>query len=233
MSVAHPQRLLDELAKWNTPTIANAIELFNYRPRNVGFMDPSIKCVFPEFAPIVGHAVTVRIRADQPAPDSRKVNLGEYFDYVMSVPGPRIVVVEDLDSPAAVGSLWGEVNGNRHKAMGCLGCITNGGVRDLDEVREIGFQFFAAHVIPSHAYVHMVDFGIPIKVGGLVVNSGDLLHGDKHGVMHIPHELAAEVPAKCVEMEEHERPLIQYSKSKDFTIEGLKKLMGLQTTQKY
>jgi regulator of RNase E activity RraA len=227
MATAHPQELLDELRQWNTPTIANAIELFNTVPRNQGFMNPEIKCIFPEMGVMVGHAVTVTIMADQPAPAGRQVNLGDYYDYIMSVPAPRIVVVQDLDNPRAIGSLWGEVNGNRHKALGCLGVITDGGVRDLDEVREIGFQFFAAHVIPSHAYVHLVDFGIPVKVGGLWVASGDLLHADKHGVMHIPHELAAQVPEKCREMERRERPLIEYSKSPDFSVQGLKELMGL------
>jgi 4-hydroxy-4-methyl-2-oxoglutarate aldolase len=227
MPTVHPPELLDELRQWNTPTIANAIELFNVVPRNRGFMNPDIKCIFPEMGVMVGYAVTVRIEADQPAAPGRTVNLGDYFDYIMATPAPRIVVVQDLDQPPAVGSLWGEVNGNRHKAMGCLGTITNGGVRDIDEVREIGFQFFASAVIPSHAFVHLVDFGTPVKVGGLVVNSGDLLHADKHGVMHIPHELAAGVPDKCREMERRERPLIELSKSPDFTVEKLKELMGL------
>ena len=231
MATVHPAELLDELRKWNTPTIANAIELFNFRPRNVGFMDPSIKCVFPEMGVMVGHAVTVTIAADQPAAPGRQVNMGDYFDYVMSVPAPRIVVVQDLDSPKAVGSLWGEVNGSRHKAMGCLGVITDGGVRDCDEVQEMGFQYFASAVIPSHAYVHVVDFNLPVKVGGLLVTSGDLLHADKHGVMHIPHELAAEVPEKCEEMERRERPLINLHKSPDFSIEKLKEIMGLVKKQ--
>lgn len=234
MAVAHPQSLLDELAKWNTPTIANAIELFDYRPRNVGFMDTSIKCVFPDLGVMVGHAVTVTIAADQPSPKGRAVNMGDYFDYVMSIPAPRIVVVEDLDTPKAIGSLWGEVNGSRHKALGCLGVITDGGVRDLDEVHAMGFQFFAAHVIPSHAYVHMVDFNVPVKVGGLWVNSGDLLHADKHGVMHIPHDIAAQVPEKCEEMERRERPMINLHQSPDFSVDKLKQMMGLTPrTQNY
>lgn len=228
MPTVHSPELLDELRQWNTPTIANALELFNIRPRNVGFMNPTIKCIFPEMGVMVGYAVTVTIAADQPAAPGRAVNMGDYFDYVMSTPAPRIVVAQDLDNPPAVGSLWGEVNGSRHKAMGCLGTITNGGVRDLDEVHELGFQYFASAVIPSHAYVHMVDFNLPVSVGGLVVNPGDLLHADKHGIIHIPHEVAAEVPEKCHEMERRERPLIDLHKSSDFTVEKLKELMGIK-----
>jgi regulator of RNase E activity RraA len=231
MPTAHPQELLDELRKWNTPTICNALELFERWPRNEGFMDPSIKCVFPEMGVMVGHAVTVTIGADQPAPAGRRADMGAYLDYVVSTPAPRIVVVQDLDNPPAVGSLWGEVNGSRHKALGCLGTITNGGVRDCDEVQELGFQYFASAVIPSHAYVHMRDFNIPVMVGGLVVNPGDLLHADKHGVCRIPHEVAAEVPAMCEEMERRERPLIDFHKSPNFTVEGLKELMGLVKKQ--
>jgi regulator of RNase E activity RraA len=227
MATVHPPELLDELRKWNTPTIANALELFDIQPRNVGFMNTDIKCIFPDLGVMVGYAVTVTIRADQPVAPGRQVNMGDYFDYVVSTPAPRIVVVQDLDQPPAIGSLWGEVNGSRHKALGCLGTITNGGVRDLDEVHELGFQFFAAHVIPSHAYVHMEDFGIPVKVGGLWVKTGDLLHADKHGVMHIPHEVAAQVPEKCREMERREAPLIALHKSPDFSVQKLKELMGL------
>lgn len=234
MVTAHPQSLLDELAKWNTPTICNALELFERWPRNEGFMDPTIKCVFPQMGVMVGHAVTVTIAADQPPPAGRRADMGAYLDYVAATPAPRIVVVQDLDQPPAIGSLWGEVNGSRHKALGCLGVITNGGVRDCDEVEAMGFQYFASAVIPSHAYVHMRDFNIPVKVGGLWVNPGDLLHADKHGIMRIPHEVAAEVPAMCEEMERRERPIINYHQSKDFSVEGLKELMGLtKKTQTY
>jgi regulator of RNase E activity RraA len=228
MATVHPPELLDELRQWNTPTIANALELFGNRPRNIGFMNTDIKCIFPHMGVMVGYAVTVTIMADQPVAPGRGVNMGDYIDYVVSTPAPRIVVVQDLDQPPAIGSLWGEVNGSRHKALGCLGTITNGGVRDLDEVEALGFQFFAAHVIPSHAYVHMEDFGIPVKVGGLIVNTGDLLHADKHGVIYIPHDVAAEVPEKCREMERREKPFIDLHKSPDFSVDKLKDLMGLR-----
>ena len=104
----------------------------------------------------------------------------------MKVPAPRVVVVEDLDEPSGVGSLWGEVNANMHKAMGCVGVVTNGSVRDLDEVEPLGFHFFAQHVRVSHSYVHIVEVGTPVRIGGLTVRPGDLLHGDKHGVTNIP-----------------------------------------------
>ena len=141
-------------------------------------------------------------------------------------PVPSLAVIQDIDQPCAIGSFWGEVNGNIHKALGCLGAVTNGGVRDLDEVRALGFQFLASAAIVSHAYVHLVDFGTPVKVGGLLVNPGDLIHADKHGAIAIPHEIAREVPAAAAEVERGERTIIENCQSPDFSVQCLKELMG-------
>ena len=140
---------------------------------------------------------------------------------VLKVPAPRVVVVQDLDDPSGLGSLWGEVNANMHKAMGCVGVVTNGSVRDLDEVEPLGFHFFAQHIAVSHAYVHMVEVGTPVRVGGLTVKPGDLLHGDRHGVTNIPLDIAAKIPDGVKEVDNWERKIIDYSKSKEFTVEGL------------
>ncbi|MDX1383996.1 MAG: RraA family protein, partial [Thermoanaerobaculia bacterium] len=145
-----------------------------------------------------------------------------HWDNIAATPSPRVAVIEDLDEPPAFGSLWGEVNANIHRALGCLGVVTDGGVRDLDEVRELGFHFFAAEVVPSHAYVHLVDAGEPVSVGGLAVASADLIHADQHGVVSIPHEIAREVPRACQEVEDRERRIIDYCKSPGFRIDGLK-----------
>ncbi|MBI4279000.1 MAG: RraA family protein, partial [Armatimonadetes bacterium] len=119
---------------------------------------------------------------------------------------------------------WGEVQASVHKALGCAGTITNGGVRDLDEVRATGYHFFAGCVCVSHAYVHLVDFGQPVKVGGVVVRPGDLLHADQHGVLVVPQEIAADLPAAVAEVEREERQIIDYCRGKGFTLEGLKEV---------
>jgi len=221
-----PEELAD-LRRLNTPTIANAIETFNVRPRNAGFTGPELRCMFPDFEPIVGYAATGTIMADQPGEGTRNAPRPEYWEYIRSLPAPRIAVLQDLDQPPAVGSFWGEVNGNIHRALGCVGTITNGGVRDLDEVREIGFQMFASAAIVSHAYIHLVDFGTPVKIGGLVVRSGDLIHADKHGAIVIPHEIARDVPRAAEEVERKERRIINYCKSPEFTVAGLREVTGL------
>jgi 4-hydroxy-4-methyl-2-oxoglutarate aldolase len=220
---------LEALRRINTPTIANAIETFNLRPRNQGFMSPEVRCVLPELVPelgaLVGYAVTARIMAEQPAAGGRRASRFDYWDYVLTGPEPRVAVIQDLDRPPAVGSFWGEVNANIHRALGCAGVITDGGVRDLDEVRALGFHMFAAHVIVSHAYIHLVDFGGPVKVGGLLVQPGDLLHADQHGAVVIPHEVAREVATAAAMVDAAERRVIDYCKSADFSVERLKALV--------
>src|SRR5205814_912061 len=153
-------------------------------------MSSEIRTLFPEMGPLVGYAVTCVIRAEpQPLQGHRASTYG-WWDYVQTIPAPRVVVVHDLAEPRGQGAQWGEVQANIHKALGCVGVVTDGSVRDLDEVRGLGFQFAAAHVSVSHAYVHMVDFGLPVKVGGLWVKPGDLIHCDQHGAVTIPAEIA-------------------------------------------
>jgi 4-hydroxy-4-methyl-2-oxoglutarate aldolase len=210
---------LEQLRKWSTCSICNGIELFNVRPRNEGFMLPEIKCAYPQFEPMIGYAVTAVISAD--SPDGRRATPPEYWAEIMKIPEPRVAVIHDLDRPA-IGSFWGEVNANMHKRLGCVGAVTDGAVRDLDEVREMGFHFFSSCLAVSHAYVHLVDVGIPVKVGGLLVKPGDLIMGDKHGVLSIPLEIVKDIPKAVQLIEDWERPVIEFCHSKDFTVEGLK-----------
>ena len=187
-------------------------------------MDPSICCIFPEMGVMVGYACTATIAAREPAPPDLNVSRFEQWDNVLSIPAPRVMVIHDLDDPPAVGSYWGEVQSNIYRALGCVGTVTDGSVRDLDEVRELGFYFFAAHVSVSYAYVHLVDFGQLVKVGGLTVHPGDLIHADQHGVLVVPHKVARDVVAAAAEVERVERQIIDYCRSPDFDIEGLKAL---------
>lgn len=212
---------LEALRRWPTCAISNAIELFNIRPRNEGFMLPEIKCVFPELGSMIGYAVTGVITAD--SAEGRRVGPTDWWEILRKVPEPRVVVLHDLDRPV-LGSFWGEVQGNIHKTLGCVGTVTDGSVRDLDEVRERGFYFFSSCVSVSHAYVHLVEVDIPVKVGGLLVKTGDLIAGDKHGVISIPMEIARDVPKAAQMVEDWERKVINFCKSKDFTVEGLKSL---------
>jgi regulator of RNase E activity RraA len=216
--------VIDALRKITSPSVANAIETFNLRPRDQGFMSSELRCLFPELGPLVGHAVTALIRAEPQPLQGHRSSTYAWWDYVLSIPAPRIVVVHDLDDPRGQGAQWGEVQANIHRALGVAGVITDGSVRDLDEVRALGFQFCAAHVSVSHAWVHMVDFGLPVKVGGLWVKPGDLLHADQHGVVNIPPDLGEKIPAAVAKVEADERKIIEVCQARDFTAERLKDL---------
>jgi regulator of RNase E activity RraA len=187
--------------------VANAIETFNIRPRSAGFVSSEIVCRFPRLGVMLGYAVTALIRAEQPPLDGHRAAEFAWWDFVQSLPAPRVIVVHDLDDPRGQGAQWGEVQANIHRALGCVGVVTDGSVRDLDEVRALGFQFCAAHVSVSHANVHMVDFGIPVKVGGVWIKPGDVVHGDQHGVVTIPHEVAPGIPEAAARIE-RERTMI-------------------------
>lgn len=214
---------IDELRQLSSPTIANAIECFDVRPHNQGFMTPEITCRFPDLGVMVGYAVTARMQAKQPAAGNMSVAPLSYWEYVQTTPEPRLVVIQDMDIPS-VGSLWGDVNASIHRALKVQGVITNGGVRDLEGVHKLGYHFFSGTVLVAHAYNHLVDFGTPVEVGGLLVQPGDLLHADRHGVVSIPHEIAAEVAAVGRAIDELELEIIGYCQSKSFTLQGLAEL---------
>lgn len=216
--------VIQPLRKISSPSVANGIETFNARPRNQGFMSSEIRALFPELGPLVGYAVTALIRAEAQPIQGHRASTFAWWDYVLSLPAPRVVVVHDLDDPRGQGAQWGEVQANIHKALGCAGVLTDGSVRDLEEVRALGFQFAAAHVSVSHAYVHMVDLGLPVKVGGLWVKPGDLIHCDQHGAVTIPAEIADRIPDAVAKVEADERKIIGYCQSPTFSAEGLKEL---------
>ena len=155
---------LEALRNITTPTIANAIEVFNIQPRNTGFMTPDIRCILPELGTMVGYAVTCTIRAELPPAAGREVSRPDWWDYI--VDDSRTTSGRRAGSRSAAHRIHvGEVNGSIHKALGCIGTVTDGGVRDLDEVRAMGFYYFASCILVSHAYIHLVDFGSPVKVG--------------------------------------------------------------------
>jgi 4-hydroxy-4-methyl-2-oxoglutarate aldolase len=208
--------IVEELGNFSTPSVANGIETFNVRGRHEGFMNASVRCMFPELGPMVGYAATGTIRAATPGESKDR----DLWAHVYSLPAPRIVVVQDLDDPCGHGSLWGEVNSNIFQSFGAIGVITNGCVRDLDEMRALGFHAFAGSVGVSHAHVHIVDIAVPVTIGGLVVEPGDLLHGDKHGVCNVPMEIANELPDAIRKLEAREREVIVMFRGPDFKPES-------------
>ena len=218
------QETLTKLARFDTPTICNVIELFDVRPRNVGFMDGRVRCNFPELEPMVGFASTAAFRSG--APPAGGDAYGSFIDQVRTfdeLPGPAVMVFQDLDDPA-VGATFGEVMCSTYKAFGSVGLVTSGGGRDLDQVQALEYPVFTGSTICSHAYCHILHIGLPVRVGGLVVAQGDLLHGDANGVTNIPPEIAAEVADAAAEFVAAEKIVLDYVKGPgEKTPQGLSK----------
>ena len=218
---------IEALRRLDACSLANAVESFQVRLRNEGFADASIRCLFPKLRPVVGHAVTLKTRgASPPTGASTYLDSTDWWDYVLSVPAPRIVVVQDVSSKPGLGALFGEVHANILRALGCVGAVTNGAVRDLPAVEALGFQFFAGNPSVSHSYVHIVEAGAPVSVGGLTINSGDILHGDLHGVQIVPPSLVDNIPAAAEAIAARDRTVIAQCKAADFSLEKLRSAVG-------
>jgi 4-hydroxy-4-methyl-2-oxoglutarate aldolase len=204
---------LAKLAAFDTPTIANVIELFDVRPRNRGYMDGRIRANFPEVPPMVGYASTACFRSDAAPPKGDAYgSLDQQVAGFAELPGPAAVVFQDLDDPA-VAATFGEVMCSTYQAFGSVGLITSGGGRDLDQVRAIKYPVFTGTTICAHAYCHILHVGIPVRVGGLVVRQGDLLHGDVNGVTNIPVEIAAAAADVTPEFVAAEKIVLDYVRS--------------------
>ena len=207
------QATLDKLAKYDTPTICNVIELFDFRPRNRGYMDGRIQCNFPDFPPMVGFACTNQFRSDAPpAGGDAYGSLENQLEVFQQLPGPAVVVFQDVDDPPTA-AVFGEVMCSTYQAYGAVGLVTNGGGRDLEQVRDIKFPVFTGSTICSHGYCHMLHLGLPVRLGGLMVNQGDLLHGDANGVTDIPPEIASEVADIADEFVAAEAIMLDYVKA--------------------
>jgi 4-hydroxy-4-methyl-2-oxoglutarate aldolase len=204
---------LAALGRFDTPTICNVIELFDVRPRNRGYMDARVKCNFPELPPIVGFACTASFRSDAPpAGGDAYGSIGAQLDQFAKLPGPAIVVFQDLDDPPAA-AVFGEVMCSTYQGFGSMGLVTNGAGRDLEQVRALKYPVFTGSTICSHGYCHLLHLGLPVRVGGLVVNQGELLHGDANGVTNVPLEIASEIVEVAEEFLEAEEVVMRNVKS--------------------
>jgi 4-hydroxy-4-methyl-2-oxoglutarate aldolase len=218
-----PAAVLENLKAIDSCTVANAIETFDVRLRNTGFADSRIRCIFREFPPMIGYAATARIRTSEPPMEGHSYHeRTDWWEHVLSIPKPRVIVVQDIDDHPGRGSFVGEVHANIFLALGCVGLVTNGAVRDLPPVRATKFHLFAGCISVSHAYAHIFDFGGVVEVGGLRIQPGDLIHGDRHGVQTVPQEIADKIPAAAKQILEKEQALIALCHSPNFTIDKLR-----------
>ncbi|MBV9564129.1 MAG: RraA family protein [Bradyrhizobium sp.] len=220
--------VLEALARYDTPTICNAMEIVAPERRLIGYTTRPLVCPFPNLPPIVGYARTVTIRSvvksGLAAEEQARRRLA-YYEYVGTGRGPRITVIQDIDgADAGYGAFWGEVQSSVHKALGCLGVVTDGSIRDIDQWAP-GFQALAGSIGPSHAWVHAESFGGEVRVAGMTVKSDDLIHADRHGAIVIPVDIAAKLPEACDLCGRREAPILEIARSPDFSLEKLKEAL--------
>jgi regulator of RNase E activity RraA len=205
--------LLRQLAQFDTPTISNTIELFEIRPRNQGYMDGRIRACFPEMPPIVGFASTATMRCDAPRREGDVYgSLDQQVARFADLPGTPIVVFQDLDDPP-IAATFGEIMCSTYQTFGAAGIITSGAARDVEQVRRMGFAAFSNGVICSHGYSHIADLHVAVRVGGLTIRAGDLLHADANGVTTVPAEIAAEIPHAAAEFVAAETEMLAHLRS--------------------
>jgi regulator of RNase E activity RraA len=204
---------LKRLAQFDTPTISNTIEVFQVRPRSSGYMDRRIRACFPEMPAVVGYASTATMRCAEPrVAGDIYASLDEQVARFAELPGPPMVVFQDLDDPP-LAATFGEIMCSTYQAFGAAGLITSGAARDLDQVRRLGFAAFSSGAVCSHGYSHIVDLHGTIRVGGLTVRAGDLIHADTNGVCLIPTEIADQVAGAAEEFVAAEAIVLDYLKS--------------------
>src|SRR5437660_7422763 len=212
--------VLEQLRRFDTPTVCNVVELFDLRPRTAGYMDARIQACFPKLPPMVGYAATATFRSAAP-PRSGDVYAGiaDQVAAFAELPGPAVVVFQDLDDPVA-SATFVEVMATTYKSFGAVGLITSGAGRDLDQVEALTFPCFSNGTICAHGYCHIVQINIPVHVGGVMVQPGDLLHGDRNGVTTIPREIATAVAQACPEFMAAEAVVLDYLKSAKVDVKG-------------
>jgi regulator of RNase E activity RraA len=219
---AIPLEELDALRRLDTCTVSSAIETFQLRLRNAGFADARVSCIFEDFPPLVGYAATARLLTGEPPIAGFHHDRHDWWNSILQVPEPRIVVLQDLDEPPGVGAFLGEVQAAILRALGCVGYVTNGAVRELPQVKDSGLQLFAGSVAVSRAYAHIFDFGSEVTVGGLVVQPGDLMHGDRHGILTVPNGIALEIPAVAAKLRRADKEVIDFCRSPEFSVDKLR-----------
>lgn len=202
--------------------VASAVETLQSRPGQNAGADSSIHSLFPHLPPMVGHAATVRIRGSVPRSGSGIYSdRSDWWDYVLTMPWPRIAVVQDCAIRPGASALLGAVQVNVLRALGCVGAVTNGVVRDIPDLAALHFPVFAGNAGVPHAYVEIIDIGGPVEIGGLKIRPGELLHGDVHGVQTIPPDIAARVPQVALQIANEAEMLIGVCQSPDFSMEKL------------
>lgn len=219
----HPDlapELLDKLMSVDSPTVSNAIERFQVRPRREGFMGPQIQCRFPDLGRAVGFATTCTIVEFDPQFPPDPVERFKWLESVHNSPKPTLCVVKDMCHRKGWYSHWGEIVGTQVQVLGASGIVTDGAVRDLEALHAMGMKVWSEHVVVSHGHIDVGQAGVPVEVGGLVIHPGDLLHADCNGVVSIPLEILGELPKAIDAVLDGEREALTHLREKGYDLEA-------------
>ena len=215
-------KYIEMLKNYDSPTISNVIELFEIRPQTTGYLHSSIKALFPELPPMVGHAVTMTFQASKKSEGKSQYNdIGRHVEALCEMPEPRVWVVQDMDEEP-VGASFGELVVSTYMAFGCVGIVSSGGARDSVAIRKRKLPIFAPSNIVSHGYPHCLALNVPVEVGGVTIKPGDLLHGDADGIVTVPGDLAPQIAIMCQRFMEAEKKWIDYVDSPNPAVEGVR-----------
>jgi 4-hydroxy-4-methyl-2-oxoglutarate aldolase len=206
------------LAEWDTPALSNALDSLSLRQHNAGHSDGTLVRVSGR-SPMVGMAVTARMVARRPGEDG--IPVSRLHALIDDGGGPVIVVIEDCDEPPGAGAFLGEVNGSLLAALRIAGVVTNGRVRDINELRQFEYPVYAEGLCVARSYMRLIEVGTVVSVAGMTIHPGDILHGDEHGLLQIPPAALPEIVEKAELIRQEEQNVVGWSRSDEFTVEGL------------
>ena len=223
-----PSEVLTELARFDSPTVSNAIEHFKVRDPVTGYATSELRCQFPEYKPMVGYAVTCTADSSTPG-DDRPLRLEELIDAIEAAPKPCILVVQQVGSKRLRSCFVGDIVCAALETLGGVGFVTDAAYRDQSGIarRTPGFQIFASGRVVSHGHCAFLDFNVPVSICGLDIEPGDILHGDESGLLKIPYNITQTLAKQCQMARDAEAKYFEAMKSSDLTCEEIKKRLGI------
>jgi len=216
---------LEFLRSVDSPTIANAIERFDVRDRTEGYIGGTVRCQFPALGTMVGQAVTVTM-SSQRGPAASRDGYWRMWEALAAAPSPSVLVVQDVSGTPTRCAYIGEVMATLADRLGCVGFVTDGGVRDLGEVEALGLHVFSTQVVVSHGNFEILDVDSDVTLDGQVVRSGDILHGDRNGIVIVPQDVLEELRSVADDIRANEAEFMEYIRSSEFTVAEAKRRAG-------
>ena len=215
---------IEQLKAIDTPTLSNAIELLKIRPQQEGFTPLSVRALFPEFGRMCGYAVTAQVETVTKTVGFDVGRFIELWRAIDQAAKPAVVVLQEIGGYPDYAAHCGEVMTTFMMRLGAIGLVSDCAVRDIPEVRALGFHYFARGAVASHANFTIVRTGVPVQIHGMVVKPGDLLHGDVNGLLSVPAGADTELLNAVERVRSRERKLMDFARSDHFSLDGIRDL---------